>query len=85
MFNVHHIFQGTKGLIADVLHPLYSREISVVGEVFAVTHTKLECTRFSCLALKDIINIPTHAKLIVATMYVWYMVCDEVLSSLVPR
>ena len=77
--------QASRELINDVLHPQYAREVGVISEVYAVTHTKLECMRFSNLVLKDTIQLPPHSKLIVATLYLWYMVCDEVLTSLVPR
>ena len=67
------------------MRPLYAREIGVVGEVFAASHTKLECTRFSCLALKDRIQVPPQTKLVVAALYHWYVVTEDVMLSLVPR
>jgi hypothetical protein len=63
---------------------LYAREIGVVDEVFAVSHTRLECTRFSCLALTDRVTLPPNCKLIVATLYHWYSVTEDVMLSLVP-
>ncbi len=68
----------------DTLRPLYAREIGVVDEVFAVTHTRLEATRFSCLALADRITLSSNCKVIVATLYLWYSVTEDVMQSLIP-
>mmetsp|Transcript_25131 Transcript_25131/g.37034 ORF Transcript_25131/g.37034 Transcript_25131/m.37034 type:complete len:1156 (+) Transcript_25131:136-3603(+) len=71
---------SAKAEMEDALTPLYTREISCVSEVHAVTHTKIESLRFAVLALNPANQAP-NTSLLVVPLYTWQLISEEMINE----
>lgn len=73
---------NTKSDLQETLTPLYTREISCVAEVHAVTHTKIEALRYAVLALPSTLEHQTpNTSLLVVPMYTWHSISEELITA----
>jgi hypothetical protein len=73
---------ATKSDLLETLTPLYTREVSCVSEVHAVTHTKIESLRYAVLALPSSLENQTpNTSLLVVPMYSWHPISEELISA----
>lgn len=73
---------ATKSDLLETLTPLYTREVSCVSEVHAVTHTKIESLRYAVLALPNSLENQTpNTSLLVVPMYTWHPISEELISA----
>lgn len=71
-----------KSDLLETLTPLYTREISCVAEVHAVTHTKIEALRYAVIALPSMMEHQApNTSLLVVPMYNWHPITEELITA----
>jgi hypothetical protein len=76
---------AAKSDLLETLTPLYTREISCVSEIHAVTHTKIESLRYAVIALPNSLENQatpnSNTSLLVIPMYSWHPISEELISA----